>query len=122
VVCEALAGVIWAIYSRNSDRVESTPELFVLHPDPKQLAPRHETPKRALKTAPAGLGLAWMDQLVPFHASARVRLEPPVPETQLPAPVQEVSVGHETSWKTLAMLPEGLGVLWSVQVVTPLNR
>ena len=47
----------WAIYSRNSDSVVSTPEPFLLHPTPMQLVLRQETPKNALKVAPAGFGV-----------------------------------------------------------------
>ena len=94
----------------------------MLHPAAMQCVPLHETPKNALKTAPTGFGEAWMDQLVPFHISVSVLLEPPEPETQLPAAVQEASVAQETSWKTLAMLPDGFTGLCSVQVDSPLKR
>jgi hypothetical protein len=44
-------------YSRNSDKVESTPEPFLLQPTPMQLVLRQERPKKALKVAPAGFGV-----------------------------------------------------------------
>lgn len=95
--------------------------LFVLHPTARQLVPRQEAPKSALKPAPKGSEVDWIDQLLPSHCSARVRLDPPLPLTQLPTAVHDVVVAQETSCKTLAMLPDGLGVLCSVQV-DPLKR
>lgn len=94
----------------------------MLHPTPKQDVLRHETPKKALKVAPTGFEVFCTDHLLPSHASAKVWFEPPLLLTQLPAPVQDVSLAQDTSWKTLARLPEGLGVLCNVQVVTPLKR
>ncbi len=61
-----------ATYSRISPKVVSTPEPSVLHPTPMQVVLRQETPKRALKAAPDGFEVPWIDQLVPFHFSARV--------------------------------------------------
>jgi hypothetical protein len=101
-------------YSRISAKVVSTPEPAVLHPAPMQVVLWQETPKRELEAAPEGLGVPWIDQLVPFHFSARVFVAPPL--TELPTAVQEVSVAQEMSWKTLLALPDGLGVLCTVQV------
>ena len=36
----------------------------------------HDTPLRTLRPAPAGLGVAWTDQLVPSQRSASVSLLP----------------------------------------------
>ncbi len=99
----------------------STPELFVLHPTPMQVRLRHETPWRELEVAAEGFGVPWIDQAVPFHASAKVLFDSPL-RTEKPTVPQDVSVAQETSCKTLAMLPAGLGVLCSVQVETPLKR
>src|ERR1044072_2312983 len=107
------------IYSRISPSVVSTPEPSVLHPTPMQLVLRHETPKREVEVAFKGLGVPWIDQLLPFQASARVWVDPPL--TELPTAVQDVSVAQETSWKTLSVPPEGLGVPCGVQDV-PLQR
>jgi hypothetical protein len=37
-----------------------------------QVVLRQETPKSELKSAPEGFEVPWIDQLVPFHFSARV--------------------------------------------------
>jgi hypothetical protein len=84
-----------------------------------QVVLRHETPKRETKVEkPAGFEVPWIDQLVPFHFSARVWVDP----LPLPAAVQDVSVAQETSWRTLAMLPEGLGVLCRFPCQPPERR
>lgn len=92
----------------------------MLQPTPTQVVLRQETPKRELNAAPEGFEVPWIDQLVPFHFSARVWVDPP--PTWLPAAVQDVSLAQETSWKTLSVAPEGLGVLCRVQVEDPLKR
>jgi len=36
----------------------------------------HDTALRLVKVAPAGSGLAWSDQAVPFQVAARLRVAP----------------------------------------------
>jgi hypothetical protein len=35
------------------------------------LAEAHDTPESALNVAPDGVGVDWIDHVLPFHASAR---------------------------------------------------
>ncbi len=63
----------------------------------------HDTP---LKPAPGTLGVCWIDQAVPFHASASVEL----PESVVPTAMQNVAEVQETPTSELRLAPEGLGV------------
>ena len=69
----------------------------------------HETPLRALTEAPAGLGVAWMDQLVPFQDSASVAWVPVLP-VESPTAVQAVADVHETPSRSMAVAPARFGV------------
>ena len=60
------------------------------------VAEAHDTRASELDIAPAGFGVAWMDQVFPFHASARGRLMPLLPLAECPAAVQAVAEVHET--------------------------
>ena len=40
------------------------------------VAEGHDTPRNSLPADPAGLGVAWMLQVVPFHASASSAVAP----------------------------------------------
>jgi len=74
----------------------------------------HDTLFRKANWAPAGVGVGWMLQLVPFHPSARV------PAFDAPTAVQPEDVGQAT----LARKPPpcaGLGVGWMLQRV-PFHR
>ena len=80
------------------------------------LAEVHDTPLRALTEAPAGLGVAWMDQAVPFQCSASVPWRPPLPE-EYPVAVHALAEVHETALKMLPEAPAGCGVAWIDQLV-----
>jgi len=70
---------------------------------------RHTTRFSELNTAPVGLGVAWIDQEVPFQRSANVvRLERVLPV--LPTAVHAVGDVHETPVRKLEVAPAGLGV------------
>jgi hypothetical protein len=55
----------------------------------------HDTPSRPLLVAPAGLGVRWIDQLVPFHRSASVS-SLPVRLVKNPTAVHDVAEAHDT--------------------------
>jgi hypothetical protein len=61
--------------------------------------------------APAGLGVAWMRQLVPFHRSASGVL---LPRESVCAPtaVQARAEVQETAKNPLSGWPAGLGTAW----------
>ena len=73
-----------------------------------------ETPESELN-APFGFGVGWMDQVVPFQASASVDEDAGLFE--LPTAVHAVEDVHETPDSELAAAPLGLGVESSIQVV-----
>ena len=53
------------------------PELLVSSPTAVQAVLEvHDTPPRLLPVVPVGLGVVWIDQLVPFQRSANVTLVP----------------------------------------------
>jgi len=60
------------------------------------VAEAHDTRSSELDIAPAGFGVAWMDQVFPFHASARVRLTPFLPLAECPAAMHAMADAHET--------------------------
>ena len=62
--------------------------------------------------APLGLGVVWMDQLVPFHLSASVVVLVPL---TYPTAMHPVAV-HETPANWGDPPPPGLGVVCTVQV------
>ena len=82
-------------------------------------AEEQETPN---KTPPPedGLGVAWMDHLVPPHRSARVMT---VPErvNALPTATQAEADGQSTAFSQLLGAPSGFGVDFALQLV-PFQR
>jgi hypothetical protein len=78
-----------------------------------------ETPNRAVPGAPAGLGVGWMVQFVPFHCSARVAVGLPKLSVRAPTVVQATADMHDTAARKPP--PAGLGVCWMRQV-TPSHR
>jgi hypothetical protein len=78
----------------------------------------HTTANSRLDGDPAGLGVAWMRQLRPFHRSARVRCAPDL-VTNCPTPVHAEAEEHDTPFRALAAAPGGFGVDWTVQVPPP---
>jgi hypothetical protein len=68
----------------------------------------HDTRYRLKNATPWGLGVVWIDQLVPFHCSASV------PVLELPTAVHAVLDVHDTPESGA---PDGLGVVWIDQLV-----
>src|ERR1700730_2292988 len=97
------------------------PELLPWPPTAVQaVAVLHDTPFRKLLTAPAGLGVGWIFQLLPFQRSASVtRVPEPLPES--PTAVQAVAAVHDTPIRKLPVAPVGLGVGWIAQLL-PFQR
>jgi hypothetical protein len=64
---------------------------------------------------PAGFGVVWMVQEVPFHASASGAslVEP----KEVPTAVQASAATQDTAVRALLTDPAGLGVVWMVQEV-----
>src|SRR6202035_2490116 len=84
------------------------------------LAELHDTPLSALVRAAFGLGVVWIDQLVPFQPSATVAaLAASEPED--PTAVHALAELHDTPFITLNCAPFGLGVDWIDQLV-PFQR
>jgi hypothetical protein len=77
-------------------------------------AATQETPDKALPLAPDGFRVGWIDQVVPFQASARV---PSELVTALPTAAQAVEEMHETPDREADVAPDGFGVAWIDQVV-----
>jgi len=62
---------------QTSAKVTAVPALLTMNPTAVQAVEDvHDTPFRALRLAPVGLGVVSTDQLVPFHASANVTSVP----------------------------------------------
>src|SRR6266566_7753804 len=78
------------------------------------------TPERRLALAPAGLGLDWIAQLLPFQRSARVRPTPAL-FVEYPTAVHRVVEGQATPRSRLLVAPLGLGVDWTAQLL-PFQR
>jgi hypothetical protein len=74
-----------------------------------------ETPNRAVPGAPAGLGVGWMVQFVPFHCSARVAVGLPKLSVRAPTAVHAMADVHDTAAREPP--PAGFGVCWMRQVV-----
>jgi hypothetical protein len=72
------------------------------------LVDRHDTAFSWLKAKPMGLGVGWIDQALPFQASASVVL--PEPFELLPTAVQALVVGQETPDRLVSVAPVGLGL------------
>jgi hypothetical protein len=74
----------------------------------------HDTPSR---TPPrTELGVGWIDQLVPFQASANAERSP-LPSSTSPTAVQAVAEVHDTALRLGHGAPVGLGVDWIDQLV-----
>src|SRR5271155_297329 len=74
-----------------------------------------DTPYRKLEGAPAGLGVRWMRQCLPFQCSASVTsVSPSLPA--LPTAVHEVADQHDTPNRVLPGSLAGLGVGWTLQL------
>jgi len=67
--------------------------------------------------APAGLGTAWIAQLVPFQRSTNGRRPPPV----VPTAMQRLLDGQDTPASSLSDPPPGSGIAWIAQLV-PFHR
>jgi len=79
-----------------------------------------DTAKNALARAPAGRGVAWMAQFLPFHRSARGRAAPAL-VTYSPAAVQVRGDEQDTAKNPLASAPAGRGIAWIAQFL-PFHR
>jgi hypothetical protein len=75
----------------------------------------HDTPARPLLVAPTGLGLATIDQVVPFHCSTKVFVAEPV--VNVPTAMQLVGLGHATPPRELLIAPAGWAVVSIDQLV-----
>ena len=76
------------------------------------LADAHDTPDKPLSIAPAGLGVGWIDQLVPSQRCTSG------PLTEAPTTVQALGDAHDTAFRAP---PTGVGVGWIDQLV-PFQR
>ena len=74
----------------------------------------HETPFSPLNVAPLGLGLATIDQAVPFQRSVNVLLVKPAEDE--PTAKQLVGLGHDTAKSALCVAPLGFGLATIDQV------
>ena len=91
------------------------PTVGIQYPAASQASgDRHDTPDRLAMFAPAGYGVGWMAQVVPFQTSASGFTSPlpmPLPLVRLPVAVQAVADVHDTASSRLARIaPSGLGV------------
>jgi hypothetical protein len=74
------------------------------------VADEHETLVKESSVAPAGFGVASIDQRVPFQASVNVR-RPELVKSN-PTAVHAVAEVHDTPCKPLSVAPVGFGVDW----------
>ncbi len=74
-----------------------------------------DTPSSELEVAPEGLGVGWVTQVDPFHASARVTLGPELLCVS-PTATQAMVEVQDTPRSPLEIAPGGLGVGWVTQV------
>lgn len=74
----------------------------------------HVTPERLLFCAPAGAGVVWIFQLVPFQRSANAVSRPLL--LKCPVAVQAVPEAHDTPERMLSPIAVGLGVGWVVHL------
>ncbi|MFL5859704.1 MAG: hypothetical protein ACJ780_02850 [Solirubrobacteraceae bacterium] len=72
----------------------------------------HDTPLKELEVAPAGLGIPWLDQILPFQRSTNGK-----PLLKDPAAMQAFADAHDTPFNP----PAGLGIRCSDQVL-PFQR
>ena len=104
-----------------SQRSASVPLLFLesLYQGPTAvhtLFDMQDTALSKLLLAMGGLGVAWIDQLLPSQRSASV-FPRPSPKYSRPTAVQAVLDVHETPLSSLTMAPGGgLGVVWIDQL------
>ncbi len=101
-------GVAWMaqlVPFHRSASVRPVPPLLLYPPTAVHAAADvHDTPLRALPWAPAGLGVDWMDQLEPFHRSARARAAPALllfPPTAVHAVADEHDTAHSCPLATI---------------------
>src|SRR5215468_4252879 len=109
------AGTGWICHRVPSHRSATSPvgkpELSKDVPTAMQnMLAAHETPNRAVPGAPAGLGVGWMVQVVPFHRSARVPVGLPKLSVRAPTAVQATADVQDTAARKPP--PAGLGVCW----------
>ena len=119
-------GVLWIAQLVPSHRSANDPWLgtLLLEFSPTAvhaLADTHDTPDSWTKSAPAGLGVVWIAQLVPSHRSANDTLNsmPPAPPLYWqPTAVHALADTHDTpsSW-TRSRPVVGLGAVWIAQLV-----
>ncbi len=110
-----------AVPFQRAAKVTVVAELFLSLPTAVQaVLERQDTPLRLAVVAPAGLGVLWIVQLVPFHRSASIAVVPEV-FVQLPTAVQAVVEKHDTPPTLLAVAPVGLLGAWTDHVV-PFQR
>jgi hypothetical protein len=72
------------------------------------VAAEHDTARSSLASDPAGLGTAWIRQLVPFHRSASDVVVPVLPLCA-PTAVQAFAAEHDTAKNPLSGWPAGPG-------------
>src|SRR5664279_155130 len=116
-------GVVWTVQLVPFQRSASVTTVKPVLDNPtavQAVLDVHDTPPRLLPVVPVGLGVVWIDQLVPFQRAANVTL---VPELlwSCPTAVQLVLDVHDTPLRLLEVAPVGLGVVWTDQLV-PFHR
>src|ERR1700722_14739117 len=90
-------GVFWIDHVVPFQRSASVTVVVPLEESPtavQALADVHDTPYRKVNDAPAGLGVCWIDHLVPFQRSASVTVVVPLEES--PTAVQALADAHDT--------------------------
>jgi hypothetical protein len=100
-----------AIPFQLSARVKGWPDGVLVY-DPtamQEVETLHATPTRVLLLVPAGSGVGWTDQVVPFHRSSSVLLTLAALK-ESPTAVQAVALVHATAARELITEPSGLGV------------
>ena len=100
----------WMLHALPSqDSTNGLPEGPNMDPIAMQAeAEAHETDVSEEAEVPDGFGVGWIDQLVPFQASARVVL--PAPLFCIPTASQAVRELHDTATSEALVDPEGLTV------------
>jgi hypothetical protein len=108
-------GVAWiaqVVPFQRSAKVRTRPALFVYDPTAVHaVADVHDTPFSWLRAAPAGAGVFWIDQLVPFQRSTRVTWMP-VWLVSYPTAVHALAVVHDAPFSWLSAAPPGVAVFW----------
>src|ERR1700694_1372052 len=94
-----------------SASVKRPPALSKLPTAVHMVEEEHETAASWVNSDPAGLGVDWIVQVVPFQASARVTVLPPPPDrVEDPTAMQAVALAHETPPRLLSLEPATFGV------------